>query len=273
MEEILNTLKAIKKELDEQRIEIRETGKNVTQQVTQNITAMFEEKFAAWEGKLGEMNEKLENQEKRIYYLEKQARVRNLVFFGIEENETSYNSFEKNIIKWIEQHFSTKLTYSDVQEIKRLGKKGERPRPTVVTFTTLGKKIEIFKQKEALKDTQYYMKEDFPKYVLEKRKELQEQLKLEREKGNTAILKYDKLIVSKYQSKRKFQSSPEDTTQIKMDKHTQASKKNRTKQSGNTVTRSNSTSEGVLKPNMLNFLVNKNATKTPNNQERNSENI
>lgn len=31
------------------------------------------------------------------------------------------------------------------------------------------------------------MKEDCPKYILEKRKELQEQLKLEREKGNTAI--------------------------------------------------------------------------------------
>lgn len=225
MEEVLNTLKSIKKELDEQRIEIRETGKNVTEQVTQNITNIFEEKFLAWEAKLGEMKERVENQEERIYYLEKQARVRNLVFFGIEEKETSYKSFEENTIKWIEQYFSTKLAYSDIQEIKRLGKKGGRLRPTVVTFTTLGIKIEIFKQKRALKDTQYYMKEDFPQYVLEKRKELQEQLKLEREKGNTAILKYDKLIVSKYQSKRKFRSSPDNTTQTKMDKHTQASKK------------------------------------------------
>ncbi|XP_004929572.1 uncharacterized protein LOC114253149 [Bombyx mandarina] len=273
MEEVLNTLISIKKELEEQRIEIRETGKNVTEKVTQNITSIFEEKFLVWEGKLGEMKEKVENQEKRIHYLEKQTRVRNLVFFGIEENETSYKSFEENIIKWIEQYFSIKLTYSDIQEIKRLGKKQERPRPTVVTFTTLGIKIEIFKQKRALKDTQYYMKEDFPKYVLEKRKALQEQLKLEREKGNTAILKYDKLIVSKYQSKRKYRSSPDNTPQINIDKYTQASKKNKTKQIGKTVTRSNSITEGVIKPSMLNFLVNKNTIKTNNNQESNSENI
>lgn len=257
MEEVLNTLKSIKKELDEQRIEIRETGKNVTEQVTQNITSIFEEKFLVWEGKLGELKERVENQEKRIYNLEKQARTRNLVFFGIEEKETSYRNFEENIIKWIQQYFSIKLNFNDIQVIKRLGMKGERPRPTTVTFTTLGIKIEILKQKGALKDTQYYVKEDFPKYVLEKRKELQDQLKLEREKGNIAILKYDKLIVLKHQTKRKFQSSPENTTQTKTDKHTQAIKKNKTQQPGKTITRSNSITEGVTKPNMLNFLTNK----------------
>lgn len=273
MEEVLSTLKSIKKELDEQRIEIRETGKNVTEQVTQNITSIFEEKFLFLEEKIGKLKERVENQEKRIYYLEKEARIRNIVFFGIEEKETSYKNFEENIIKWIQQYFSIKLSSNDIQGIKRLGMKGERSRPTVVTFTTLGIKIEIFKQKGALKDTQYYMKEDFPKYVLEKRKELQEQLKLEREKGNIAILKYDKLIVSKHQSKRKFRSSPENTTQTETDKHTQATKKNKTQQPGKTITRTNSITEGVIKPSMLNFLTNKSTTKTNNKQESNSENI
>ncbi|KAG6456593.1 uncharacterized protein LOC115447650 [Manduca sexta] len=275
MEEVLNTLKSIKIELDEQRIEIRETGKNVTDHVTQNISSIFEEKFLAWEGKLREMKDIVESQGKQIYYLEKQARVRNLVFFGIEENETSYESLERNIIKWIEQYLSTKLTYNDIQEVKRLGKKGERPRPTVVTFTTLGIKIRIFKQKGALKDTQYYIKEDYPKHILEKRKELQEQLKVEREKGNTAILKYDKLIVLKHQSKRKFPSSPDTITPTKPDKHIQASKKNKTQQSSKTVTRSNSISEGVIKPSMLNYLVNNNVkpNQNNNNKESKSENM
>lgn len=121
------------------------------------------------EEKIGKLKERVENQEKRIYYLEKQARIRNIVYFGIEEKETSYKIFEENIIKWIQQYLSIKLSSNDIQGIKRLRMKGERSRPTVVTFTTLGIKIEIFKQKGALKDTQYYMKEDFPKYVLEKK--------------------------------------------------------------------------------------------------------
>ncbi|KOB78120.1 Endonuclease-reverse transcriptase [Operophtera brumata] len=170
MDEVMNALKAIKKELNEQRQEIRETGKNVTDQVTQNINSMFDEKFLAWEHKHEKLKEIVENQEKRIYYLEKQERKRNLVFFGIEETETSYASLEKNMINWVEQYFSIKLSYIDIQEVKRIGKKADRPRPIVVIFSTLGTKIKILKQKEALKDTHYYFKEDFPKQVLEKRR-------------------------------------------------------------------------------------------------------
>ncbi|GBP61536.1 hypothetical protein EVAR_44007_1 [Eumeta japonica] len=133
---------------------------------------------------------------------------KNIVFFAIEELESSYDTLEKNMLEWIEQHFSVKLSYSDLQEVKRLGKKGDRPRPVVVTFLTLGIKIKIFKQKRALRDTNYYMKEDCPKHVLEKRNQLQEQLKAKREKGNTAFLKYDKLVVLKQTSKRKFSPSP-----------------------------------------------------------------
>lgn len=262
----MNALKAIKKELDEQRVEIRETGINVTEQVTLNISGLFEEKFLAWEGKLGDLEQIVENQEKRIYYLEKQARVRNLVFFGIEEKETSYDSFEKNIVKWLEQHLSIKLSYSDIQEIKRVGKKGERPRPTLVTFSTLGTKIKILKQKSALKGTLYYVDEDYPKYVQEKRKELREQLKLEREKGNKAVIKYDKLIISKNSTKRKLPTSPGTVTARRDENTTQVTKKNKFRQSNNTVNRSNSISEGVIKPGILNYLVNKTPTTADCNQ-------
>ncbi|GBP51487.1 hypothetical protein EVAR_44462_1 [Eumeta japonica] len=169
-------------DLENQRQEIRDTGKNITEQVTQNISRMFEEKFLTLEKNHENLKERVENQEKRLHMLEKQARKNNLVFFGVEENEKSYASLERNFITWVEEYLSVKLNYSDIQEIKRIGKKEERLRPIVVTFSTLGTKIKIMKQKRALKDTNYYIKEDYPKYVLEKRKELQEQLKLEREK-------------------------------------------------------------------------------------------
>ncbi|KAG6454359.1 hypothetical protein O3G_MSEX008661 [Manduca sexta] len=238
MDEVLSALQAIKKELDEQRLEIRETGKNVTERVTHNMSRMFEEKFLVWEEKHEKLKETVENQERRIYFLEKQARKTNMVFFGIEESEISYDNLEKNIINWIEQYFSIQLSYSDIQEVKRVGKKGERPRPIVVTFSTLGIKLKILKQKGALKDTQCYVKEDYPKYVLEKRKELQEQLQLEREKGNTAVIKYDKLIVlSKNINKRKLLISPENVAVPNLERNTQTNKKNKIQKPDVTVKR------------------------------------
>lgn len=270
MEEVLNALNKITKELDIQRQEIRETGKNVTDQVTQNINKILEERLLVWEEKHEKLKEIVENQEKRIYFLEKQARKRNLVLFGIEETEHSYENLEENIIKWVEQHFSIRLTYNDIQEVKRIGKKDARPRPVIVTFSSLGIKIKILKRKVALKDTQYYVKEDYPKYVLEKRKELQEQLQLEREKGNNAFIKYDQLIIPKNLSKRKLPISPENVTALNVERKTQTNKKNKLQHRSPhaSVKRSNSISEGVVKPSLLNFLVNKDTTNTNGNQDK-----
>jgi hypothetical protein len=270
MEEILNALKKIQAELDEQKTMIRESGKNVTDQVTQNINKILEEKFFIWEEKHEVLKDIVNNQEKRLYFLEKQAKQRNIVFFGIEENELSYENLEINIIRWIEEYLSIKLSYCDIQEVKRIGKKGERPRPIVVTFSTLGIKIKIFKQKKELKDTLYYMKEDYPKYVLEKRKELQEQIKLEREKGNIAKIKYDKLIVIKNNNKRALPISPENTIQPPHEVISQTVKRNKTQQQQIQIRRSSSMTEGTPKPDMLKYLVSKNIT-NKNNKLENKE--
>ncbi|CAH2088199.1 unnamed protein product [Euphydryas editha] len=215
MEEVLSALVAIKKELDEQRLEIRDTGKNVTEQ----------------------------------------------------ESETSYASLERNIINWIEQYFNIKLTYSDIQEVKRIGKKSQRPRPIVVIFSTLGTKIKILKHKEALKDTPYYFKEDYPKQVLQKRRELQEQVKMEREKGNIVKIKYDKLVILKPNQKRQLHTSPTNDSQAQSDASSNVNKKIKMLKTHSSVRRSNSVSESVLKPSMLNFLVNKKVSNTTPEQD------
>lgn len=263
MDEILNALRNIQKELDEQKIAIQVSGDNVTDRVTQNINKILENKFTLWEEKHNILEEKIENQEKRLYYLEKQARQKNIVFFGLEEKETSYNGLEKTIIEWIDINLSIKLGDRDIQQVRRIGKKGVKPRPITATFLTLGLKINIFKQKRLLKGTQFYMTEDYPNYILEKRKELREQVKAETEKGNTAIIKYDKLIIlNQKNNKRTLTDSPESNNQPQSNKNAQPTKKNKTIQQQSSVRRSNSMSDGVVKPGMLNFLV----TKTVNNQ-------
>ncbi|GBP68635.1 Muscle M-line assembly protein unc-89 [Eumeta japonica] len=120
-----------------------------------------------------------------------------------------------------------------------------------------GTKIKIIKQKRALKDTNYYIKEDYPKYVLEKRKELQEQLKREREKGVRAKIIYDKLIIPKNNTKRKFPTSPENVIKTNMDKNSRVNKKNKIQQIEEPIKRSSSFSEGVIKKGILNYVVKK----------------
>ena len=266
MEEILNALKKITIELNDQKQEIREMGL-VTEQVTLNMSRMFEEKLLLVEKNYENVKDRMENQEKRIQALERPARKNNLVFFGIEENEKTYENLERNVITWVEQNLSVKLNYADIQEVKRIGKKNERIRPIVVTFSTLGTKIKIMKQKSELKGTHYYIKEDHPKQIMEKRRELQKQLQTERENGNIAVIKYDRLIVWKNNTKRKLPISPENATKTNMEKNIQINKKNKIQQMDVPIKRSNSLSEGVLKQGKLNFVV-KNPTNNNNTQNK-----
>lgn len=272
----MNALRKIQKELDLQKNTILKNGEKVTETVTQNINSILEEKFKILDEKYENLNEKLENQEKRIYFLEKQARIKNIVFFGIEETETSYQMLETIIINFVKKYFSLDLNHRDIQEVKRIGKKGERPRPIITTFITLGTKIKIFKERrEALRETIYYITEDYPKQILEKRKELQEQAKLEREKGNTVKIKYDKLVIQaknktagNNNNKRLLTLSPESPTDDVTKK--QASKKNKQQTQ---IRRTSSMSEGMIKPSMLNFLVNKNPNNIPSPQRNITDNL
>lgn len=268
MEEVMNMLRKIQKELDEQKATIVESAANVTKEVTQNINLTLEEKFKIIEEKHDNLKEKLENQEKRLYFLEKQSKQRNIVIFGLAETETSYENLETNIINFLNQYLSIGLESRDIQETRRIGNKGAKPRPITVTFTTLGTKIKKFRQRKLLKDTAYYIKEDFPRHILEKRKELQEQLKIEIEKRNYATIRYDKLIIRKnaeksYTKKRTLPISPDDNNTSRTKQRTQVNKKNNTQ---TWLQRSSSLSEGVLKPGILSFLTSKNPENSPDEQ-------
>lgn len=274
MEEVMDALRSIQKELDEQRKLINKSCEEVTENVTLNINKILNEKLKILEEKHENLKERVENQEQRIFFLEKQSRQRNLVFFGLEEREESYSDIENNIIGFVHKYLPTKIECRDLQAIRRIGKKTDKPRPIVITFTTLGKKIDILKHKGALKETTYYIKEDYPKQVLQIRRELQEQVKAEREKGNLAIIKYDKIILLKgtttninnNNKKRNLSKSPENKNSH-AEQRQQANKKNKTL-AAHTVHRSASFSEGVVKPGMLNFLINKNNNNKTGTQDK-----
>ncbi|XP_048007676.1 proline--tRNA ligase-like [Leguminivora glycinivorella] len=193
MEKITALIENLQKKLDDQTKEIREMKDSIPKTINDNIDIKFEN---LEKNKYNTLEKTLESQGHRIQQLERISRRRNLVFFGIEENEKSYEELQDKLITIINDNMQIIIKEDSIEYLKRLGKPQEgKVRPVTVTFSSMINKIKLLKNKKALTTTPYYIKEDFPPDVLEERKKLSKQLKEEREKGRTAFIKYNKLII------------------------------------------------------------------------------
>lgn len=116
------------------------------------------------------------------------------------------------------QDLNITIEANDISKIHRIGSgitKENKIRPVLISFANNWKRNMILKLKRNLKDI-YYVTEDFPKEVLEKRRELKSKLIEERAKGNIAYIKYDQLVVKEGNStkeKRKRDQSTSPATQ------------------------------------------------------------
>lgn len=183
----------IHEDMQEQKKEIKE--------MEEKILNNMNDKFSAVENKYNNLEKILNKQEIRIDGLEKHIRKRNIMIFGVEETENSYVDLENIILQIINTVIGIPLLRAEIETVRRLGRNDGKTRPIVLTLTTTGKKILLLKGKKKLEKTNYYIKEDFPPKVLEKRKELQPELQKARDEGKRAIIKYDKLIITENKNK------------------------------------------------------------------------
>ncbi|CAH2099838.1 unnamed protein product [Euphydryas editha] len=165
-------------------------------------------------------NETLKNRiellEKKIEYFEKEKRKNNILFFGLDEKEDSSVELFEKVQDIFKQDLKITIEANDISKIHRIGiTKENKIRPVLISFANNWKRNMILKLKKSLKDL-YYITEDFPKEVLEKRRELKSKLIEERAKGNIAYIKYDQLVVKEgnlIQEKRKRDQSTSPATQ------------------------------------------------------------
>lgn len=189
----------LEKLLHELRVKIR-SDINVTlgeqeERITTKINDNIDQKFDHIKKEIELIKTTNEDQEKRIMIIEKQIRLKNLIFFGVEEGEKSYEDLEKKIIAIIYK-MGIQCSKSEIEMVRRMGKKNENQvRPINITLSTFGKKISILKNKKTLETSKIYIKEDFPPKILEARKALQEQLQKERSEGKEAYLRYDRIVI------------------------------------------------------------------------------
>lgn len=196
---------------DKMKIEMQNQTAELKDSITKSIMDKMDEKLIPIVEENKNLKINLEKLEKELEYLKRREKSNNIIVFGLEEKEkTSFELLQK-IKRNLKQDINIEVDDCEVNKIYRLGnknKESKKPRPVLCSFINNWKKTEIIKNKKNLKDI--YITEDYSKEVLEKRKKLQAELVKEREKGNIAYLKHDKLIVKEsnnIQEKRKREVS------------------------------------------------------------------
>lgn len=196
---------------EQMKIEMEKQTKSIYEKIHENLEPILKDNKI--------MKDKIEILEKKIEYLEKEKKKNNILFFGLEEKEHSSSELFQEVQKILKTDLKIILDARDVSKIYRIGpNKQNKIRPVLITFANTWRRTEVLKLKKSLKNV--YVTEDYPKEVLEKRRELKPKLIEERAKGNIAYLKYDQLVVregnfNKEKRKRDQSISPENQNQAK----------------------------------------------------------
>ncbi|CAH0399454.1 unnamed protein product [Chilo suppressalis] len=176
---------------------------------------------------------KLESLEKKIQLLEKDKKSNSIIIYGLKEGEKFITDLLENAKQKFQEELDIKIENFEINKIYRIGNliNKEKSRPTLISFINGWKKSKVLKNKKNSKELQ--ISKDYTKETLEKRKALLPQLKEERNKGNIAYLKYDKLIVKESagvndKRKREPSASPYANPQPKKQQMTSSTKSHRT---------------------------------------------
>lgn len=199
MEEILKSLQNIQSNLSQHKQEMKDMEKNIKDAINKNIDDKFNQILL----KTNQLEQKIINQEKTIEYLDKKLRAKNVIFFGVPEDEKNYEDLSNLIMEIINNKMKITCSKWEIDIVKRLGKKEDgKVRPVLLTTTTTNLKLELIRNK-AIQNFGIYVKEDYPPRVLQIRRELQGELKRRRQSGENVILRYDKIItLNSYKQKK-----------------------------------------------------------------------
>lgn len=142
---------------------------------------------------------RIKMQEKHMEEMEKELRKRKIVIQGIKEEEDESNliMYEKVRVLMREMGITINME-QEIEEMRRLGKKDinkKGTRPILVEFGSLKKKKEVMNNKKNLKNARVWIADDYPKTILEERKELLKHMKKAREEGCRANIIYNKVII------------------------------------------------------------------------------
>ncbi|XP_022820328.1 uncharacterized protein LOC111352198 [Spodoptera litura] len=207
---------------EKMKIEMQNQTAELKESITKSIMDTMDEKLSPIIEENKKLKSEVEKLQKEIEHLRRGERSNNIMIFGLEELETSTGKLLNKMKGIFKNDLNITLEDNEINKIHRIGNKNNernKPRPILCSFVTNWKKNEIMKNKKSL--SKIYITEDYSKEVLEKRRALKTELDKERQKGNVAYLKHDKLIVKENYSshekrKRDVSASPSSSSSYQM---------------------------------------------------------
>lgn len=141
--------------------------------------------------------ETLDRIDKKMDYLENQSRRSNIIIDGVpEEKGENWEMSEMKVQEILGKKLGLNVKDIEIERAHRVGKFDEsRPRQIVVKLLRHKDKQMIQSQAKKLKGTRIYINEDYSDLIKKKRKELMPELRAAWERADSAVLRYDKLII------------------------------------------------------------------------------
>jgi hypothetical protein len=183
-----------------------------------------------------QLKEDVSTLKSRIYNLEKITKKNNFILHGVAERETSASELMELVLNTLntlsESANINQWDKWEISNVQRLGRKqDDKNRPILITITLAWRKIEVLKNNKKFPSS-IYATEDYPKEVLEKRRELKTKMTEELQKGKIAYIRYDRLIVKEATSEKRKRAptdSPSSEPSVKEDMASSSSSNNPTK--------------------------------------------
>lgn len=142
------------------------------------------------------LKSELDAKDERINYLENIIKEKNVVLYGIEEDEgETTKEIEETIIDIFQNKMKAEVTASDIDAVYRVGK-GKKTRPVIVQLTTRMAKRRITDNRGNLRGTDIFVNDDLCMEDRRKARETRIVCKKLREEGNEVQIKGKRLILN-----------------------------------------------------------------------------
>lgn len=190
------------KELMEMLIQMREESNRGMKEMREDfnkgmkdIREDFKEGMNELRREIGDIREENRELRKRINRLEEDKMRRNIIIFGIEENEKNYWDLEELIIRNLRKQKIT-ITAEDIDFAYRIGRSRGNVRPVKLGLMSWRIKKYLLANRKHLKGSRIYLEEEMTKEMREKIKELIPIMREKRTEGHHAVVRNGKLIIN-----------------------------------------------------------------------------
>lgn len=179
--------------------------------------------------KIDKLEKKLEEKDQEILSLRKDldlnTRKKNIVLFGVQENENSTEELEAIVISLFQKVTKIEFHSNDFNDVFRFGKKvNDKCRPILVSFISHKNFRKALDKKQLFKNEDIGISQDLPKNIMEEKKRLPPMITAINNAGTKASLRLDEVFIEgrklskpeveeqmvKFQSVTKRQLSPDE---------------------------------------------------------------